>query len=199
MEKEDTILNNSQDQEECKINDSNKNFDKDLCLFLPKNIVEEISEKKTDNTEISGQSQFPFNSIKSSPFNKSKFKDFDKKNNHFDINNKIKFHMNNHNKNGNYLKNNFNNNHNSEYNIKLDNDINNLKNLNFITNIQNINNINNINNALNSFNNNSIFSYKNINNINNINNIISNNININQLDDIKILKKLYNDNANNQL
>ena len=155
MEKEDTILNNSQDQEECKINDSNKNLDKDLCLFLPKNIVEEISEKKIDNTEISDKSQFAFNSIKSTPFNKNKYsKDFDKKNNHAEINNKIKFHMNNHNKNGNYLKNNINNNHNSEYNIKLDNDINNFQNLNFITNIQNINNINN---ALNYFNNNPIF------------------------------------------
>lgn len=52
MEKEDTILNNSQDQEECKINDSNKNFDKDLCLFLPKNIVEEISEKRQITPKI---------------------------------------------------------------------------------------------------------------------------------------------------
>ena len=56
MEKEDTILNNSQDKEECKINDSNKNLDKDLCLFLPKNIVEEISVLSNVFTDV-----IPFN------------------------------------------------------------------------------------------------------------------------------------------
>ncbi len=65
MENDDTILNNSQEPEECKINDSNKNMDKDLCLFLPKNIVEEIADKKTDTNEIEEQSHFSFSSINS--------------------------------------------------------------------------------------------------------------------------------------
>ena len=49
MESNDTILNKSLDGEECKINDSNKDLDRDLYLFLPKNIVEEISDKTSKN------------------------------------------------------------------------------------------------------------------------------------------------------
>ena len=124
MENEDIILNNSQDPEECKINDSNKNLDKDLCLFLPKNIVEEISEKKTENSEIMDQSQFSFSAKKNQNSNKH---------NHIEISNNMKNHMKNHMKNGNFIKNNFNNNHNSECNIKINNDFNNLQKLNFIT------------------------------------------------------------------
>ena len=73
MENQDSILNNSQDPEECKINDSNKNLEKDLCLFLPKNIVEEISEKKGNNTNISEHSQITYSSKKPKNFNNHNF------------------------------------------------------------------------------------------------------------------------------
>ena len=48
MESKDSILNKSSDPEECKKNDSNKNVDGDLHLFLPKSIVDEISEQKVE-------------------------------------------------------------------------------------------------------------------------------------------------------
>ena len=47
MESRDSILDKSDDPEECKIDTSNKDLDGDLHLFLPKNIVDEIYEKKS--------------------------------------------------------------------------------------------------------------------------------------------------------
>ena len=49
MESRDSILDKSDDPEECKIDNSNKDLDGDLHLFLPKNIVDEIYEKKVEN------------------------------------------------------------------------------------------------------------------------------------------------------
>ena len=49
MENKDSILEKSEEPEECKINDSNKDLDGDLYLFLPKNVVDEISEKQSEN------------------------------------------------------------------------------------------------------------------------------------------------------
>ena len=131
MENEDTILNKSEDPEECKINDSNKNIDKDLCLFLPKNIVEEISEKKLDTSKIEDDHQY--NSSIRHPFKNSGFKNL---NNH----NQIEI-MKNLKKNNNHNKINFINNHNSGFNNKINDDLNNLKKLNLITNIQNLTNV----------------------------------------------------------
>ena len=46
MESKNSILNKSESPEECKINNSNKELDGELYMFLPKNILEEISDKK---------------------------------------------------------------------------------------------------------------------------------------------------------
>ena len=183
MESQGSIINNSEDLEECKINDSNKNLDNDLCLYLPKNIVEEISEKKTDTNEIEEQSQFSLSSVDSqnsknhekNPKNVEKMKNHNHQNHNHQTHNRI-------NKNSFSFKNgNFKNN--------------NSQKINFITNNQNFNTINNNNNTINSLNHNPIISCNNINNIiaNNINNI-----NINQLEsEIQMLNKLYN--VNNHL
>ena len=82
MENQETILNNSEDPEECKINDSNKNIDKDLCMFLPKNIVEEISEKQTEleksNSSLSTKQSNKNNHIEINNYMKKKWEFFKK-------------------------------------------------------------------------------------------------------------------------
>ena len=183
MENQDTILNNSDDPEECKINDSNKNLDKDLCLFLPKNIVEEISEEKTD---ILDKEEIAFSSTIPQPLLTNGFsKKLEKISNHNHKNhNEINL------KNGILNKYNYFNNDNSEY--ACNNKINNSNN---IYRLNDCNTVNTINDNINEINNNTIISCKNINNKipNNINNI-----NINQLgEELQILEKFYQ--LNNQI
>ena len=117
MENKDSILDKSEEPEECKINDSNKDLDGDLYLFLPKNVVDEISEKKSENVP------------------KKPHKNSDKKKkpeNNLNINNQIIY-------NNNPQKLNF------ITNIQNINTINNINNsINSYNNIGNVNNINNI-------------------------------------------------------
>ena len=49
MESRDSNSDKSDEPEECKIDNSNKDLDGDLHLFLPKNIVDELYEKKVEN------------------------------------------------------------------------------------------------------------------------------------------------------